>query len=134
MIVIAEDQPLASNRVTINRSKRDRFGLPEFRINHRYSGRDRAARRALVRESKRILKEAGARMTLTKAIKTFSHALGTLRMGEDPDTSPVDEKGRFRGIDNLYIADGSVFPTSGGVNPSLTIAANALRVASGLLK
>lgn len=134
MIVIAEDQPLASNRVTINRSKRDRFGLPELRIYHRYSGRDRYARRALVRESKRILKEAGARMTLTKAIKTFSHALGTLRMGEDPDTSPVDEKGRFRGIDNLYIADGSVFPTSGGVNPSLTIAANALRVASGLLE
>jgi choline dehydrogenase-like flavoprotein len=73
-------------------------------------------------------------MTLTKAIKTFSHALGTLRMGENPTTSPVDEKGRFRGIDNLYIADGSVFPTSGGVNPSLTIAANALRVAYGLLE
>jgi choline dehydrogenase-like flavoprotein len=69
-------------------------------------------------------------------LPTFSHAVGTVRMGPDPVRSPVDGSGAFRGLDNLFIADGSVFPRSGGVNPSLTIAANALRtgdrVAAGL--
>ena len=61
-------------------------------------------------------------------VSTFSHAVGTLRMGEDEHTAPLDPGCRFRGLENLYVTDGSVFPTSAGVNPSLTIAANALRV------
>ena len=54
-------------------------------------------------------------------------------MGENPATAPLDPDGRFRGLDNLYVTDGSALPTSAGVNPSLTIAANALRV-GGLLE
>jgi choline dehydrogenase-like flavoprotein len=61
-------------------------------------------------------------------IRTFSHALGTARMGCEPKASALDPTCRFRGLENLYVADGSVFPTSAAVNPSLTIAANALRV------
>ena len=49
-------------------------------------------------------------------------------MGDDEETAPLDAQGRFRGVDNLVVSDGSAFPTSAGVNPSLTIAANALRV------
>jgi choline dehydrogenase-like flavoprotein len=49
-------------------------------------------------------------------------------MGPDECASPLDAEGRFRGLDNLYVADGSALPRSAGVNPSLTIAANALRV------
>jgi choline dehydrogenase-like flavoprotein len=49
--------------------------------------------------------------------------------GADPETSVVDTQCRVHGVDNLYIADASIMPTSGGVNPSLTIAANALRIA-----
>jgi choline dehydrogenase-like flavoprotein len=49
-------------------------------------------------------------------------------MGEDPRSAPLDRAGRFRGVPGLYVTDGSALPTSGGVNPSLTIAANALRV------
>jgi choline dehydrogenase-like flavoprotein len=56
--------------------------------------------------------------------------MGTVRMGLDPATSPLDEQGRFRGIENLRIVDASAFPTPGGVNPSLTIAANSLRTTS----
>ena len=59
----------------------------------------------------------------------FGHPCGTLRMGDDPATSVVDAGCRVHGLDNLWVADASVFPTSMGVNPSLTIAANALRVA-----
>jgi choline dehydrogenase-like flavoprotein len=53
-------------------------------------------------------------------------------MGTDPKTSPVDPEGRFRGLDNLYVADASVFPTAAAVNPSLTIAACALRLGARL--
>src|SRR6185503_16483412 len=82
----------------------------------------------LVGHAKRILREAGARFTYVHPIDTFSHALGTVRMGVDPRTSPLDEHGRYRGLDNLYVADASALPRSASVNPSLTIAANALRV------
>ena len=79
-------------------------------------------------QAKRILREAGARFTFVHPIETFSHALGTVRMGTDPRTSPLDEHGRYRGVDNLFVADASALPRSASVNPSLTIAANALRI------
>ncbi len=62
----------------------------------------------------------------------YGHPSGTLAMGHDPRTSVVDASCRLHETDNLWVADASVFPTSMGVNPSLTIAANALRVADRL--
>jgi choline dehydrogenase-like flavoprotein len=58
-----------------------------------------------------------------------NHQMGTMRMGADPDTSVVDGAGRVWGVPNLYVADGSVLPTSGGYNPTLTIQALAYRTA-----
>ena len=75
-----------------------------------------------------MLRATGAALFHTHRVKTFSHAVGTVRMGRDPNTSPLDEQCRFRGLANLWIADGSGLPMSAGVNPSLTIAANALLV------
>ena len=57
------------------------------------------------------------------------HIMGTARMGDDPETSVVDRFGRMHELDNVHIADGSVFTTSGGFNPTLTIMALALRAA-----
>ncbi len=62
----------------------------------------------------------------------IAHACGTCRMGTDPAQSVVDTHNRAHDADNLYIVDSSFFPSSGGTNPSLTIAANALRVAEHL--
>jgi len=59
----------------------------------------------------------------------IAHACGTCRMGTDPKDSVINADGRAHGVDNLYIADASFFPSSGGINPGLTIAAFALRVA-----
>jgi len=112
----------------VDRSALDRFGLPRLRVRHGYSPRDEAAAAALVGQAKRVLREAGARLTWVHRIDTFSHALGTVRMGVDGATSPLDAHGRFGGADNLYVADGSALPRAAGVNPSLTIAANALRI------
>lgn len=64
----------------------------------------------------------------------LAHACGTCRMGNNPKNSVVDKNGRSHDIINLFIADASVFPTSLGVNPALTIAANALRMAKEMTR
>ena len=55
---------------------------------------------------------------------------GTCRFGTDPKTSVLDPQNRAHEVDNLYVVDASFFPSSAGLNPSLTVAANALRVAA----
>jgi choline dehydrogenase-like flavoprotein len=126
LLVMAEDQPSPANRVRLS-SARTGFGMPQLEVRHAYSRRDLAACKQLQREARRILRRAGAWLFYTHQIRTFSHAVGTLRLGRDPLTSPVDADYRFRGVDNLSVVDGSVMPTSAGLNPSLTISANALR-------
>ena len=134
LLVMAEDQPQYVNRVLLDReSPPDRWGLPRLRIQFRHSARDLAAGEVLTRTARRVLRKAGAIAWYPHKIHTFSHAVGTVRMGTDPRTSVLDADGRFRGIENLTVTDASVFPTSASVNPSLTIAANALRAAERLL-
>src|SRR5581483_4384802 len=58
-----------------------------------------------------------------------THVCGTCRFGDDPRTSVLDRHNRAHDLENLYVVDASFFPSSGGTNPSLTVAANALRVA-----
>ncbi|MFQ5641277.1 MAG: GMC family oxidoreductase [bacterium] len=128
LLVMAEDQPQYANHLAIDPKNRDRFGLPQLLVTHRYTQRDMAARDALLKKAKEILKRAGALFCYIHKIKTFSHAVGTVRMGADPKNAPLDPACRFRGIENLFVVDGSMMPTSGGLNPSLTISANALRV------
>ncbi|HSE96209.1 MAG TPA: GMC family oxidoreductase [Methylomirabilota bacterium] len=63
-----------------------------------------------------------------------AHQNGTVRFGRDPRTSALDPDCRAHEVDNLYVVDGSFFPSSGAVNPALTIMANALRVGDHLLE
>ena len=64
-----------------------------------------------------------------KVTGNCSHQHGTARMGDDPDTSVTDRNCRTHEVDNLFVVDGSPFPTATGANPTLTIMANAWRVA-----
>ncbi|HUF27045.1 MAG TPA: GMC family oxidoreductase [Gemmatimonadaceae bacterium] len=127
MLCLAEDQPRIENGVRIDRQALDEFELPRLIVEHSYSDRDQQARRFLVRQARRLLRRAGALVTITWPVSTFSHAMGTVRMGEDAGAAPLDAQCRYRGVENLWVTDGSAFPTSAGVNPSLTIAANAMR-------
>ena len=61
-----------------------------------------------------------------------NHVFGTARMGTDPETSVCDSHGAVHGVDNLYVADGSLFPASPGVNPMLTIMALARKIGMGI--
>jgi choline dehydrogenase-like flavoprotein len=70
----------------------------------------------------------------TVSIQTVGHQCGTCRFGSDPATSVLDLNCRTHDVENLYVVDGSFFPSSSGVNPTLTIIANALRVGDHLLK
>jgi choline dehydrogenase-like flavoprotein len=63
-----------------------------------------------------------------------AHQNGTIRFGNDPATSALDRNCKAHEVDNLYVVDGSIFPSSGAVNPALTIMANALRVGDHLLE
>lgn len=133
LLVIAEDQPRAENRARLGNG-RDALGMRELVIEHQYTARDEAVTAVLRRQAKRILRRAGAAAVLRLPIDTFSHALGTVRTGADPATSPLDADLRFRGLENLVITDGSTLPRSASVNPSLTIAAMALRAAHRLAR
>ena len=82
-------------------------------------------RRALAGLSPMLIKQAENNQRL-------AHVCGTCRAGEHPAVSVVDADCRAHGLDNLYVADASIFPSSAGTNPALTIAANALRVARGI--
>lgn len=128
LLALAEDRPRHDNRVRVDRTELDEIGLPRLIVEHRYDGRDLEARARLIERAKRIHRAAGSPAQYVHFIDTFSHALGTVRMGTDPGRDPLDPDGRFRGLDNLFVADGSALPTGGAVNPSLTIAANALRI------
>jgi choline dehydrogenase-like flavoprotein len=134
LLCMAEDLPQRENRVEVDPSRTDPLGLPLTTVSHRYLPRDLAARDALYREAGRILRRAGALVRLRFPIHTYSHALGTCRIGDDPATSVLDRWCGFHGVPNLFVVDGSFMPSSAGVNPSLTIAANAFRVGAHLVE
>ena len=64
----------------------------------------------------------------------MAHQNGTIRFGRDPRSSALDSSCKSWEVDNLYVVDGSLFPSSSAVNPALTIMANALRVGDHLVE
>jgi choline dehydrogenase-like flavoprotein len=122
---LVEDLPDERNRVAL-----DPDGNPE--IHHAFSAYDRERGRRLSRLMKKLLKRTGALFCLSRPFPSdehVSHQCGTLRFGTRPADAVCDPDGRLFGRPNVFVVDGSVFPTSLGVGPALTIIANALRVA-----
>ena len=132
LLCIAEDDGQISNKVSLSKRK-DSLGMPLVKIEHEYSDSDIKRRNHLVKMARRILRTAGGLLSYTYPIDSFSHAVGTLRSSTSPENGPLDPTCRVWSVDNLFVVDGSFMPSSGGVNPSLTIAANALRVAKHIL-
>lgn len=115
------------NRVTLA-DETDQHGLPIPRVTHSLCDNDKRLAAHSVREMRASLEAAGARDVWEEWGDTC-HLGGTCRMGDDPRSSVIDADCRSWDIPNLWVCDGSVFPTVGGVNPSLTIQAIALRTA-----
>ena len=123
--IVGETMPQADNRVTLSDEK-DGFGLPRARITFGYCDNDRRLYRHSLRFMSRMLQAAGGHDLLETS--STAHLMGGCRMGSDPETSVTDANGRSWEIPNLWICDGSLMPTAGGVNPALTIVANAARI------
>jgi len=131
---IAEDNPQYANRVTLHPTVRDVAGDPIAHVHYRHHRDDFRRRNALYREARRILRRAGSWARGKHDVDTMSHALGTCRAGTDPSRAVLDPWCRMFGVSNLYVVDASFMPTSGAANPSLTIAANGLRVGDHIVR
>jgi choline dehydrogenase-like flavoprotein len=118
---MSEDLPSPESRVSVDG---DRIILHWVRSNWK-------AHLMLVDKLKSALRAAGFPIVLSRAFdrRTPSHQCGTVRIGDNPATAPLDPYCRAYDHPNLYVVDASFLPTSAAVNPALTIAAQALRVA-----
>ena len=134
--IFGEDLPEDGNRVTLDPTLVDSSGLPAPRVTYAASENSRRLLDFHVERAAESLLAAGARRVdrLTLMRDAGWHLLGTARMGDDPASSVVDRWGKAHDVDNLYVVDGSVFVTAGGVNPTNTICALALRFADRLVE
>ncbi|MDG4773852.1 GMC family oxidoreductase [Solwaraspora sp. WMMD792] len=133
---LVPDQPSLDNRVSLGRGV-DQFGLPDVVMDYSPHPRDHARLEYLQRRAEGILRAAGCELTWRESSYFWmgsTHLHGTCRAGTDPRTSVTDPDGRVHGLTNLMVVDGGVMPYPGGVNPTLTIQALALRMAHRLLR
>jgi choline dehydrogenase-like flavoprotein len=126
---IMEDLPIADNRVTTVADRSARVAV-SYRIHDRERRRIELFRSRLAEILRpyrfQVIRQA-------ESNQRIAHACGTCRFGDDPGSSALDRWNRAHEVANLYVLDASFFPSSGGTNPALTIAANALRVADHVL-
>jgi len=124
---VIEDLPYHDNRVLA-----DPGAMNGMRIVYRYPDELRSRVRLMRREVTEALRPHRVVTLSGDNNLNFGHACGTCRFGDDPRSSVLDRDNRAHGISNLFVVDASFFPSSSGTNPSLTIAANALRVAEAI--
>ena len=130
----SEDLPDPDNRVTLDRTGN---------IVLSYTPNNEEGHRRLMKRLEFLLQHLDMRPHLIPRnlfvgdripLAGVAHQNGTIRFGDDPRTSALDPTCKAHDVDNLYVVDGSFFPSSGAVNPALTIVANALRVGDHLLE
>ena len=141
-----EDLPQAANAVDLDPAVRDVWGRPAGRVTYAPHRHELAASEHWAPLLERVLRDAGAEWSVSSTspprdapgaeahplglAPASRHVMGTCRMGRDPATSVVGPEGRFHDVENLLCADSSVFVTSAGYGPTLTLMALAHRTAS----
>jgi choline dehydrogenase-like flavoprotein len=140
LVLQAEQAPAPNNRVILGDTK-DEFGLPRPRVVSNWSDIDIVS----IRKTTRILALEFERAGIGRFIPDDEggspqlyqlggahHHMGTTRMHTDPKEGVTDENGRLHGLQNVFVAGSSLFPTGGYANPTLTLLALALRLADHL--
>ncbi|MBI4952295.1 MAG: GMC family oxidoreductase [Myxococcales bacterium] len=134
--MMGEDVPVRDNCVELDPAVRDVYGRPVARITYARHPHDQAVVDRYLPRLREIAEAAGAVEVLEvderTGIPDTKHLLGTTRMGTDPATSVTDAWGRLHEVENVWVADGGVFPTSTAFNPTLTQQALACRTAAYL--
>lgn len=123
--------PNYNNKVTLNRDKKDQWGLPTLVFDADFGENERKMRKQIMADAAEMLEAAGL-----KNIKTFDHSgglgvgvheMGTARMGRDPKTSVLNGNNQVWGCENLFVTDGACMTSSSCVNPSITYMALTAR-------
>ena len=113
----------------MNTSERAAFGLPVAHVHVDEHPNDVAMRDHFFRQADALMRAAGAEDCMRGTPAPASHNMGTCRMSAKPGEGVTDPYGRSHEVPNLFICDGSLFPTSTSENPTLTIVALAMRQA-----
>jgi choline dehydrogenase-like flavoprotein len=119
---IIEDLPYPGNYVAAKAGSEE-----DIVYTYRYPNELARRARLLADRFKKSVEPFFDVFTLQTGTLNRTHVCGTCRFGDDPQTSILDRDNRAHDLDNLYVLDASFFPSSGGINPSLTIVANSLR-------
>jgi gluconate 2-dehydrogenase alpha chain len=142
-----EDLPQAANRIDLDPHVKDVWGFPAGRVTFEPHTHEIACAKHWAPRLEAVMREAGAHTTFWVTSPPLEeqwtdgigdptpisrHIVGTARMGDDPDTSVCDRWQRLHDVDNVLITDSSVFPTSSGYGPTLTIVALAIRASRAL--
>lgn len=131
--MVVHDMPQHDNRVELDDKVKDAWGLPVARITNKIHENDLKMGRWVIDHNAEILEAAGAkdvhRVYINRITGNCSHQHGTTRMGHDANSSVVNQWCQAHEVENLFVVDGGPFPTATGANPTLTIMANAWRVA-----
>jgi len=139
----ATDMPYLTNNVTLDPTIKDLNGQPAPRVTYKIGKFEQVSQSFFIPLLSTMCGASGAQLYAAVAQSTANslngtapptglHTMGGMQMGVNPMTSVVDGNGRMHQMDNVFCADGSVFATSGGSNPTNTIMAVALRTARGL--
>jgi len=139
----ATDMPYLTNNVTLDPTIKDFNGQPAPRVTYKIGKFEQVSQNFFIPLLSTMCGASGAQLYAAvpqstanslngTAPPTGLHTMGGMQMGVNPATSVVDGNGRMHQMDNVFCADGSVFATSGGSNPTNTIMAVALRTARGL--
>ena len=128
MTVLCEEDSIPENRITLDLSKRDRFGLPQAHVTNSLP-KENAARSDLAKaEGLRIFKAAGT-SDAWAGPRNPMHMMGGTIMGHDPSASVTNSYGQLHEVENVFIAGASLVPTPGAINPTATLAALVFRTA-----
>lgn len=124
--------PNPKSFIDLDWDKKDSYGLPLARRNVTWGDNDWKIFRDMTAWSVRILESAGAEIFAVSDEPRTNHELGGCRMGEDPRTSVVDRNCQSHDVKNLFVVDGSVFPSASEKNPTHTMMALAARLSDHL--
>lgn len=133
VIVMGEDLPVKSNRITLAEGTMDRFGVPLANVHSDEHPNDTKMRNHAYKAMTALHAAAGAERSYETPPFPSTHNLGTLRMSQRPEEGVVNQWGIAHEVKNLMVAGGPIFTSSAAANPTLTIVALALRQAEAIL-
>jgi choline dehydrogenase-like flavoprotein len=135
MLLHGEDLPQQSNRITLHPGQKDGYGLPVPVVHYLEHPNTTRMKAYALERGKAVYQALGAQRVHTMVdVLPATHNMGTARIGDDPATSVCNPWGQTHDVPNLFVSDGSLMPTMGRENPTLTIVALVLRQAEYLGK